>query len=102
MKTQRSADRLRHELGISNGGELDEAHTIAERIHQVGRQLQRQAGLAAPASARQCEQPSLGLEDEVPCCGKVLFASNQTRARGGQVVPRGPFHGQVARHREPS
>ena len=49
-------DRRRHEVGCEDRRERDEEHAVGELVHEVGRDLEREAGLAGPAGAGEREQ----------------------------------------------
>ena len=55
--TQHGGHRVRHRRRVADRGQLHEPHAVSELAGQLGRDLERQAGLAHPTHPRQRHQP---------------------------------------------
>ena len=79
--------RVGHRRGVTDRGQLDQPHPVGELPGQLGRDLERQAGLADPAHSGQRDEPM----------GRHQFAQHLHLVVTADEARR--LHRQVARHR---
>jgi hypothetical protein len=90
-------DQLGYQSLIGHWRQLDQPYAVAERAHEIRRNMQCEAGFAAAADARQRDQAPRRVEYCLSHRRGVLFAPDQTRAGRRQVVELrpAPRHGMV-------
>ena len=72
--------------GITDRGELHQADAVGKGLGQVCRHLERQARFADATGACEREKPDLGPQQESADLPLLLFASNQRRERGREIL----------------
>ena len=83
-RAERAADFLQHELLVVDRCQLDPEDARPELRHELGRRLDRQAGLAGAAGPREREQPR-SVTDTCDDRRRVARAAEE-RARGSREV----------------
>jgi hypothetical protein len=69
--------RERDECRVRDGRQFDEPGAPRKHRGKVGCELQRQAGLATTADPRQCQQPLIGVQEQVVQRGERVVAPDQ-------------------------
>ena len=81
---QRLRDGRRHRVLVGDRGQLRQPHPVPGPIQQLGRHLQPQPGLAAPAGPGQGDQPRRF--HQRPDLGHLPVPADERRQLGGQIV----------------
>ena len=88
--------RLRHQRRVGQRGQLHQPDPLREARRQVGGHLQRQAGLADAAGARQGHQPVRGQQRARPR-RRLALAAHEAGQRRGRLVGGALGHGPPGR-----
>ena len=81
---ERSSDRHRHDIGMSDRRQIDIPGAVAELAGDLRGDLNRQTRLAGPAGAGQCHQPVVA--QQCPHLIDLRGASDKTRELNRKVV----------------
>ena len=80
---ERRRDHLRHRVTVLRGRELADPGAVPVLRHDLGRDLQREPGLADAAHARECDEPRR--LERVGDCRELPLASDERRDLRQQV-----------------
>src|SRR5215470_12078356 len=84
LQSERLHQGGKHQVGILNGSQRDEADAIRERIPQFGRDCQRQARLAHTTCASEGEQTHLWTREQGTGGGDLPLSTKERGKRQGK------------------
>ena len=83
-KPQRPGDGRRHRVAVGDRGQLRQPHPVPGPVQQLGRHLQPQPGLPAPAGPGQRDQARR--RHQRPDLARLPVPADERRQFGGQIV----------------